>query len=40
MMMSSISYFFNLGKSYQDALISYDRLERILNEQKEINEKI
>lgn len=30
----------NLGKSYQDALISYDRLEQILNEQKEMNGKI
>lgn len=37
MMMSSISYFLNLGKSYQDALISHNRLEQILNEQKEIN---
>jgi len=37
MIMNSISYFLNLGKSYQDTLVSHDRLEQILDEQKEIN---
>ncbi|HLR36384.1 MAG TPA: ABC transporter ATP-binding protein [Tissierellales bacterium] len=40
MIMDSISYFLNLGKSYQDALVSHDRLEQILDEQKEINGEI
>lgn len=37
MIMGCISYYLNLGKSYQDALVSYNRLEEILNETKEIN---
>lgn len=37
MIMGSISYFLNLGSSYQDALVSYDRLKEILIEPKEIN---
>ena len=37
MIMGCISYYLNLGKSYQDALVSYSRLEEILNEPKEIN---
>lgn len=33
MIMGCISYYLNLGKSYQDALVSYNnRLEEILNE--------
>ncbi|TCO59159.1 ABC transporter ATP-binding protein [Caldanaerobacter subterraneus] len=37
MMIGSVGYFLNLGKSYQDALISYDRLRQILDEPQEIN---
>lgn len=40
MIINSISYFLNLGKSYQDALVSYDRLQQILDEQKESNGEI
>lgn len=39
MIMGCISYFLNLGKSYQDALVSYNRLEEILKKSKEINGK-
>ena len=37
MMIGSVGYFLNLGKSYQDALVSYDRLRQILDEPQEIN---
>ncbi|MCR2044361.1 ABC transporter ATP-binding protein [Anaerosalibacter massiliensis] len=37
MIMECISYYLSLGKSYQDALVSYNRLEKILNQSKEAN---
>lgn len=36
MMMSSVKFFFNLGKSYQDMLVSYNRLSAILNQKEDI----
>lgn len=32
MMMGSTRYFFNLGKSYQDTKVSYERIQEIMNE--------
>ncbi|MBU5437455.1 ABC transporter ATP-binding protein/permease [Tissierella sp. MSJ-40] len=37
MIMNCISFFLNFGKSYQDALVSYNRIIEILNNPKEIN---
>jgi len=37
LIMSSIRYFFNLGKTYQDSLVSYDRLDMLLKTQKQSN---
>ena len=37
MMINSIRYFFNIGKSYQEALVSYDRIINILNQKTETN---
>lgn len=37
MLLGSISYFANLGKSYQDTLISYNRIKEILNIEVEDN---
>ncbi len=37
MMMNSVRYFFNLGKSYQDNLVSYNRIIEILSINKQNN---
>jgi len=34
-MVSSLSYFFNLGETYQDALVSYNRVDKILKWQSD-----
>lgn len=39
MMMSSVKYFVNLSKSYQNVLVSYDRLLKIWNGEEESNGK-
>jgi len=39
-MINSVRYFFNLGKTYQDTLVSYDRIVAILKNEKEINGEI
>lgn len=40
MMMSSVKYFINLRKLYQEVLVSYDRLTRILKYEEETNGEI
>jgi len=35
MVLNAASYFFDLGKSIQDALVSYNRIEELLNNEKE-----
>ena len=39
MLLNSIRYFFNLGKKYQDNLVSYNRIMELLNMRQEINGK-
>ena len=40
MMLGSIRYFFSFGKTYQDTLVSYNRLNNIMEEIEESNGKI
>ena len=36
-MINSVKFFFNFGKTYQDALVSYDRIQNILSQQPQHN---